>query len=126
MKYWAWVKQRGEGCDHTIACGETVWEIETDSWEAAMKEVRLLAAGNPNWEEEEDWEHGGHWLDGDRTRGLIGRITLVEITQEEELPVKQWYREVTAKCREAEQRKREQIERACYEQLKQKYEGRTE
>ena len=121
MKFWAYVKQRGEGCGYTIACGEAIWEIEANSWEDAVEEARLFTVGNPKWEEEDDDVHMGQWLGRPGKRPRLEWVRLVEIVREEEMPIVEWYAARVAEHEEIERQEHEQYERERYEQLKQKY-----
>lgn len=37
--YYLWIKQRGEGCDHTIACGQKLVELGAKTREEAVVEA---------------------------------------------------------------------------------------
>jgi len=59
MLFIAHVKQSGEGCDYTIACGETVWKIDAPDKNTAIKRVRRKVIGEylPEYNIYED----GYW-----------------------------------------------------------------
>ena len=39
-KYFLWMKQRGEGCDYTIACGERLVPLEATTLRTAIMEAK--------------------------------------------------------------------------------------
>lgn len=42
MKYYAWLKQRGEGCDYTIGCGSTLVTIDANGDDEAREKLKEL------------------------------------------------------------------------------------
>ena len=96
MKFLAYIKQKGEGCDYTIGCGQTMWVFEADSWEAAIEKVRLSVV-----DDEE-----GYWTESKQPD--LDSVMLVEAARIEGMPIVQWYDEAIA---DRERRKREAAEK---------------
>lgn len=42
MVYKMWMKQTGEGCDYTIACGQKLFDLKATDIESAKEEAREL------------------------------------------------------------------------------------
>ena len=42
MKYKAYLKQDGEGCDYTIGCGQTIVELQANNKEEAKEKLTQL------------------------------------------------------------------------------------
>lgn len=99
--FYAYVRQ-GEGCDYTIACGETLWPLDAKSKEAAIEKLKACIL---------TYRRGNE----------IEAADLLEIANYESMPVDQWYTEQeTAEELEAKA-KREAQERQEYERLKEKF-----
>ena len=101
MTFYAYVRQ-GEGCDYTIACGETLWKMEAQSRDAAVEELksRILT-----------YRHGDE----------IEAADLLEVVSSEQMPVNQWYTDVEAQEREAAANLAEERDHQEYERLKRKF-----
>lgn len=54
MKYYAYLKQHGEGCDYTIGCGNTLITIEADNDDDAR--VKLSEEISENYYGEQELE----------------------------------------------------------------------
>ena len=80
----AYVKQTGEGCDYTIDCGKTLWKLEARTRSEALEELKRKVIGK--WLPEYKEYEGGCWGDSE-----LACLTLFEIVDEEEIPLKQWY-----------------------------------
>lgn len=111
----AYVKQEGEGCDYTIACGYELWELEAQTEEEALAELRHKVVGDIE-QEYDDREEYGYW---DERR--LESVTLYKVVDKITAPIGLWYDEaravVAAKAAEA----REAVERMQYERLKRKF-----
>ena len=103
-KYKAHLCQHGEGCDYTIGCGHAVIDLKAQNIEDAKIEL------------------------ADRIRDSYSSMetslesaVIFEISDEFELNVTEYYKELERKRREEERAYREQKEREEFERLKQKY-----
>lgn len=52
MKYYAYLKQKGEGCDYTIGCAQTLIQIEANSDEEAREKLAEEISENYHGETE--------------------------------------------------------------------------
>lgn len=101
-KYIAYVKQYGGGCDYTIGCGQTLWELEASSLEDARIEVKnevLVYTG----------------LD------RIDSATIYEVTHCEIMSVHEWYADEERRKKDEELQAKEVAEREEFERLQQKF-----
>ena len=116
MKFAIVMKQRGGGCDHTIACGTKLVPLEADDRGGALE---ALAALGPEDGDRPVYQTG---QDNDYD-GALEHAYLVRV--EDELPVD----EIVAELRVAENtRKRADIdamERQQYDHLRRKFGGGT-
>ena len=95
-KYIAYVKEDG-GCDYTIACGETVFDLGVCDYE---KRARQLL----------------------NDYGEITHLTIYEVSNEFKFDVKSYREYLNEKAEAKEKAELEAKEKALYEKLKQKYE----
>ncbi|MFH2020098.1 MAG: hypothetical protein ABIJ34_01710 [archaeon] len=103
-KYIAYIKQEGEGCDYTIACGEKVIEIDENNWrEAHVNLVKLIL---------EDYND-----DETRLRSAI----LVEIAKHKEINLDLIYAEAEAEAKREYENREELNEKSEYNRLKKKF-----
>jgi hypothetical protein len=51
MKYKAYLKQKGEGCDYTIGCGQTVINLKTNNLPDAISELENEIIENYSFDE---------------------------------------------------------------------------
>lgn len=110
----AYVKQKGEGCDYTVACGETVWRLKAETYEDAMEELKDKVIGKM---ETSDCEyHEGYWSDS-----TLDCITLFEVSSEIQIPVDTWYVDALERAEAAKAEIKEKAERNEFERLKEKY-----
>ncbi len=109
----AHVKQPG-GCDYTIACGETVWRLKADTREAAIKEMKAEIIGELDGSECRYYE--GHW-----DEHALSNVTLFEVSNEENIPVDEWYAEALKIVKDTIAELEEQADKAEFEQLKERY-----
>lgn len=109
MKYAIVMRQAGDGCDHTIACGTRFEEFEaTDDFEAAtLARARMYG---------DDAE----WLRGEVE---IERLTLVRVVCD--LPVSAWRESVAADDARREREVAETHARAEYEKLRRRFGGES-
>lgn len=108
MKYGLIIKQRGQGCDYTIGCGEKFMVLRAATLEGARAEAKLIV-----W----DW-----LVDADKPSQPsldFARLLMIE----EELPIDEGFHEMRAAPQEAQLEAIEAEERAEYKRLKKKYGG---
>jgi len=106
----AYVKQAGEGCDYTIACGETIWKLFAETREDAIVELRHKVLGDfvPDYGWEDSYDDLSH-------------VTLFEVLHTEEMPLEQWYGYMK-EVEEENKRKQEELkEFQEYKRLQEKY-----
>jgi len=104
MKYIAYIKQEGEGCDYTIACGETVIEIIADTLDNAWD--KLLEQIEENYSGERSLES----------------CVLYEVSNTEYMNLDKVYKHIEAKELQALYKKELEAEHKEYERLKNKFE----
>lgn len=102
----AYVKQKGEGCDYTIACGETLWRLKAKTYEDAIKELKDKVVG-----EMEIPDHGDK----------LANITLFEISSETQIPVDTWYADTLKHAEDIKAEMKEEAERSELHRLEKKY-----
>lgn len=105
MKFIALVKQEGEGCDYTIACGQTWLYLDATTREAAIDELKRTIA------ESFAGEH------------LLEKAILLSVEAEENMPVDLWYVELAQQKALDRQQAEERRERAEFERLRAKFAG---
>lgn len=115
----AHVKQAREGCDYTIACGETLWELEATTRVGAIEELRERILGE--WLPEYGEYEGGCW--DEWGEGDLGKVELIEVAKRELLPVETWYSKAKEAAKQEKVKATQQAERREYERLKGKYEN---
>lgn len=101
----AYVKQAGEGCDYTIACGETMWTLDAKTREDAVIELERKVVGSRD-------EYGCVSL---------SKLILFEVLSEEEMPLSVWYRHMKEAEEQHEHEQAESRERREFERLRKKY-----
>ena len=106
--------QAGEGCDYTIACGESLIKLKAKTEEGAIQELKNKIIGT--WDQEEgDYEEGYH------DDSELEKVTLYEVSNEITIPVEEWYEEAEKYKKEAEDKMENEAEKAEYERLKAKF-----
>ena len=106
-KFVAYVKQAGEGCDYTIACGYELVYLKADNYSDAIVEIRLMLG-------DEGFQY------------LIQRLTLIEVAEDWNINVKKIYAEIA----EAENKNKKKSEAkrmkdyAEYQRLKNQFENK--
>lgn len=120
----ALIEQEG-GCDYRIDCGKTWMRLKSASSESALQELREYVLGHPiEIESEKDFDFNGGSLheEGYWGENRLSAITVLEIKQEIEIPLQDWYAEALALA----ERKKEEFKlhnrRAVYEKLKAEFE----
>ena len=81
----ALLKQSGEGCDYSIACGRKWVELEATTLPQALDEVHALIFGTA----EEDYEDGSY----NSYEFSLSEATILEVSNLHVVPVKVWYDE---------------------------------
>lgn len=110
----AYVKQKGEGCDYTIACGETLWYLRAKTREEAIEELKNRAIGKMGLPECEYCD--GYWSDN-----TLASIMLFEVSSEMLIPIDTWYANALEHAEAAKAEIKEEAERNELERLKEKY-----
>lgn len=110
----AYVKEKGEGCDYTIACGETIWHLKAETYEDAMEELKNKIIGKMELPECEYYE--GYWSDS-----TLDCITLFEISNETRIPVDTWYADALKHAESVRAEIKEEAERSELHRLEKKY-----
>ncbi|HDR9106035.1 TPA: hypothetical protein QDB04_002892 [Burkholderia vietnamiensis] len=101
----AHLKQSGEGCDYTIACGEKVVRLKATTWEEVPDEVRQHLENSY----------------GPRSERRLARCTVYEVAESLEVPVDAWYSEIEDASRQAAEARKTAQRRAEYERLKREF-----
>lgn len=115
----AYVKQAREGCDYTIACGETLWELEAATRSEAIDELKRMVLGE--WVPEDGEYEGGCW--DEWGEGDLGKVELIEVERRELLPIEIWYSKAKGKIEQGKVDVTQQAERMEYKRLKAKYDS---
>lgn len=106
MKYKAYIKQSGEGCDYMIGCGSKVIDIVAPNMSAAK--LKLIN------------EYNEYYRDSDSGYDVI---ELYEINDTYELPITDLEEAFREQEMLVEQQQLEEAERIEFERLKNKYGG---
>lgn len=104
MKYKAYLKQAGEGCDYTIGCAQTVINIEATSMEEAKQKLTAKIIEEYSYDE-----------------GMLDSAELYECSEVFAMPIDDIYAKKEQLKQQEEQRKQEESERREYERLKHKF-----
>ena len=99
--YIAFVTQKGEGCDYTIACGKDLWILNAETRDEAIAELR-------------------QYIFGDRYMDLKS-IVLFKVSRSEPIPIDKWYEAEARRALQKLQVRAEARELKKYEELKAKY-----
>jgi hypothetical protein len=105
MKYLAYLEQESEGCDYSIACGQTTWRFDADDNDQALRKLTLKVSDNYN-----------------HCEAMLGHIILYEINNEIQIDVKDIYDDINMSEQEKERLELESLERKELDRLKEKYE----
>ena len=115
MKFAIVMKQRGGGCDHTIACGTKLVPLEADDRGGALAEARRYLVG-------EDGDRPVYQTGQDNDYdGALAHAYLVRV--EDELPVDEIVAELRATERVRETEAEADAQRRQYEILRRKFGG---
>lgn len=106
MKFIAYLKQCGGGCDYTIGCGQKLIGLDAQTWDEARAEVRKLLA--------EDYSHD---------ESLLETVTIYEVKTALRVPVDEWYAEIEDEGNEAQEARDKENRRREYERLKREFGG---
>lgn len=104
MKYIAYLKQKGEGCDYTIGCAHTVIDLEASSIEEAIKELTSEILDSYGSDEV-----------------MLDEVELYEVAQVVKIPVKRIYDQRDEFKAQQAQNESDEAERIEFERLKQKF-----
>lgn len=104
MIYKAYIVQKGEGCDYTIACGKRMLNLQATTWDSALIELKNIIKE----EYTADWE--------------LQSAELFEISKSVSLDTERIYDDLAWAKQQDEDVTREAIEREEYNRLKAKYE----
>lgn len=107
MKYAIVMRQAGDGCDYTIACGTRFEEFEAENDFAAAEFAKACMHSDD-----------AEWLRGEVE---IERLTLVRVV--DDLPVQLWRNDVAAADRQREQQREDEEARAEYAKLHRRFGG---
>lgn len=105
MKFKAFLKQSGQGCDYTIACAQKVIDIVTDTKHKALQKLEKII--------KEDY--------GPETLQALETVELYCIAEVVEVDVEMIYEEMRQKAQTDEEREKERMERAELARLQEKY-----
>lgn len=110
----AFVKQLHDGCDRSIACGETLWRLKAKTRNEALVELQQEIIGE--WNEEYGEYENGYWGED-----LLGDVILFEIIQEEKIRFLSFYVAAEIRGNKGKARIEDEMERVKYRELKRKY-----
>lgn len=115
MKFAIVMKQRGGGCDHTIACGTKLVPLEADDRGGALAEARRYLVG-------EDGDRPVYQTgQGNDYDGALEHAYLVRV--EDELPVDEIVADLRAQERARDTEAEADVQRRQYEVLRRKFGG---
>lgn len=115
----AYIKQKGEGCDYTIGCAQTILRLSAQTRYEAIEELRQKVIGE--WLPQEyryPYYENGFW--GERE---LDNVILFEISRETEIPLDTWYTHAIARADTQKGKEAEGAERLEFERLRTKFEG---
>lgn len=104
MKYKAYLKQAGEGCDYTIGCAQTVINIEATNMDEAKQKLTAIIIEEYSYDE-----------------GILDSAELYECNEVFAMPVDDIYAKKEQLEQLEQQRQQEEAERREYERLKHKF-----
>jgi hypothetical protein len=106
MKFVAYLKQIGDGCDYTIGCGQKLIGLDAQTWAEARAEMRKLLADNYSHDE-----------------SRLETVTIYEVKTAERVPVDDWYAEIEDEEDQAQEARDKENRRREYERLKREFGG---
>jgi len=107
--------QAGEGCDYSIGCGVLTYEVEAESMDAVLAQLKSAAFSEG---ESSDEEGGGLLATQERKRGVA---CVYEIVAAKPLPLAEWRKELRAAGEKEAQEAKERDERETLAKLQKKY-----
>ena len=108
----AYLEQKGEGCDYTIACGRKMIRLEGATIEEAMRELKDKVI----WPDDKDG------FPEELYRNLA-KATVFEVACTYNAPVSGWYSEEEERNLHLERSEKARVELAELARLKNKYAG---
>ena len=104
MKYKAYLKQAGEGCDYTIGCTQTVINIEATNMDEAKQKLTAIIIEEYSYDER-----------------ILDSVELYECNEVFAMPLDDIYAKKEQLEQQEQQRRQEEAERREYERLKHKF-----
>jgi len=104
MKFIAFIRQEGQGCDYTIDCGATMIELKAKTVDEATSELKRTIKE----------EYCGEYS--------LGEAIIYGIEVSTHIPLDKWYEDFEEEEMTKIKKGKEEKERAIYEKLKKKYE----
>lgn len=104
MKYKAYLKQRGDGCDYTIGCAQTVIDIEATNMDEAKQKLTIKILEEYSYDE-----------------SMLDSAELYECNEVFAMPIDEIYAKKEQLEQQEQQRRQEEAERREYERLKHKF-----
>ncbi|MEX3983812.1 hypothetical protein AB4Y45_33040 [Paraburkholderia sp. EG287A] len=101
----AHIKQDGEGCDYTLACGETTVKLKAATMADAQEEVRQMLTNTYTFKDER----------------RLQTATIYEVSDTFTVPVDDWYAQIMLEANQAETERRTAARRAQFEKLKREF-----
>ena len=115
-KYIAYIKQDGEGCDYTIACGYKLIELRGGTIEEARED--LMKRMSPHgWDDEDDEDYDTSYS-GEQA---LESATIYEVTSEEEFDTDEFYKSFKEREKLSKQDAADRKEREEYQRLHNKF-----
>ncbi len=115
MKFAAWLKQDGDGCDYTIGCGYRLIEFDAPTTDDAIIQIKEKITGYRDGKALDD---SGYTEYNERK---LESAVLFEIAQSVDLPLIDWYDELNKMLTRGSIAYIEEQDRKEYERLKQKF-----
>jgi hypothetical protein len=114
-KFVAYIDQTSFGCDYTIACGKTLWELEAKTYNGAVAELKKRILGIYDKSQDIYDDDDGSYPD-------LDEVILFEVSNQEQIPLLNWYEEKASKKKIWKQKKKTEKRRRQYEILKEEFE----
>lgn len=120
MSYYVIVKQDGEGCDYTIACGTKVLLLDVQSEEEALNEIRRMFNVDGIIDSKDGYGDAAFDIRMDSEQA-IKSVTLLYTVSQTKIDLDQFRREIAAAETMRRLSKTEAHERAEFERLSKKF-----
>ena len=104
MKYKAYLKQAGKGCDYTIGCAQTVISIDANNMDEAKQKLTATIIEEYSYDE-----------------GMLDSAELYECNEVFTMSIDEIYAKKEQLKQQEEQKRQEEAERREYERLKHKF-----